>query len=68
MPNEPSLAKQSRLVAAAVAVFVHLMVSLPLHPAVLEPRLYLLLSELDKVSDLDAAVSTEVAAEMKLLL
>ena len=57
-----------RMVADAAVFVRRLMVSLPLHPAVLEPGLHLLFGQLDDVGDLDTAMSAEVAVEMKLLL
>jgi len=47
---------------------VYSVFSLPPHPSVLEPRLDLLLAQLDQVGDLEATVSAEIAAEMKLFL
>jgi len=53
---------------AAVVLFIHLMISLPLHATVLEPDLDLAFSQLDKVRYLEATTSRQVSAEVKLLL
>ena len=59
-----------RIVVAAVSVRRQrtMMVFLPLHASVLEPRLDLLLAQSDQAGHLQATRSTEVAAEMELFL
>ena len=59
-----------RILVAAVSVRRQrtMMVFLPLHASVLEPRLDLLLAQSDQAGHLQATRSTEVAAEMELFL
>ena len=46
----------------------HLVLLLPLHPAVLEPDLDLALGEAERMRDLDSPSSGQVAVEVELLL
>jgi len=54
--------------AAAAVVFVHFMISLPLHAAVLEPDLHLSFWELYEMCYLHAATTCQIATEVKLFL